>query len=223
MAPPDANEIAEARTLVGCDDLLLDPQLAASSLKQPYLLDRSAPVAMLRRARQGLDLGGIGKGYAADRCRHLLIESGVRHAWLDLGGQVLLLGSRPDGSPWRVGIQDPSGARGKWLARLNLQDTAIATAGGYERGFEVNGQRYSHILDPRTGEPANSGLASATIVGHSTLRCDVLATACVVLGLDAAWALVASCKGLEALFVINSGEVIHTPGLTGCIAHNERA
>jgi len=106
----------------------------------------------LPRTGMELDFGGFGKEYAADRAAALLIERGVVHGYVNLGGDIRVLGPRPDGSPWRLGVQHPRNA-GSLLAELPLSGGALATSGDYERYFELDGQRYCHVLNPRTGFP----------------------------------------------------------------------
>jgi thiamine biosynthesis lipoprotein len=99
-----------------------------------------------------IDFGGIGKEYAADRVATICIEHGIAHALVNLGGDVRAIGGQPDGSPWRVAIRDPR-ALNRAVALLELRDGAVATSGDYERCFAVDGRRYCHILDPRSGMP----------------------------------------------------------------------
>ncbi|MEE0364189.1 MAG: FAD:protein FMN transferase, partial [Oscillospiraceae bacterium] len=110
-----------------------------------------------------LDLGGIAKGYAGDAVRTVLAELNITSAVIDLGGDVGLLGAKPDGSDWRVAVKDPADPS-KFLGVLTAADTFVVTSGIYERGFEENGVRYHHIIDPKTGKPAESGLVSVTVV-----------------------------------------------------------
>jgi thiamine biosynthesis lipoprotein len=107
----------------------------------------------LPRAGMELDFGGIGKEYAADRAGGLLAERGVQHGLVNLGGDVRVLGPAPDGTPWRIAVQAPRGAPGETLARLDVASGALATSGDYERFFEIDGRRYCHLLDARTGWP----------------------------------------------------------------------
>jgi thiamine biosynthesis lipoprotein len=106
----------------------------------------------LRRAGMEIDFGGFGKEYAADRAATLLMHAGVRHGYVNLGGDMRFIGPRMDGRPWSIGIQDPRDAEGV-LATINVSEGALATSGDYERFFELDGQRYCHILDPRDGMP----------------------------------------------------------------------
>ncbi len=158
-----------------------------------------------------LDLGAVAKGWTGDRCAELLRSRGVESALLNLGGNVHALGSKPDGSPWRVGVRDPFGE--SYLLALEVRDCAVVTSGGYERYFEEGGVTYHHILDPDTCAPARSGLASVTVVGPEGVLCDGLSTALFVMGLDRAAALWRECEGFECVFVTDGGEVYITSGL----------
>jgi len=105
------------------------------------------------RAAMEIDFGGIGKEYAADRAAAIVVELGGQHGLVNLGGDVRVIGSHADGSPWRLAVQDPRGEPGATIAYLNVPHGAMATSGDYERYFEHEGRRYSHLLDPRTGWP----------------------------------------------------------------------
>lgn len=127
-----------------------------------------------------LDLGGIGKGYAAGRCKEILKAHGVTSALLSLGGNVSALGSKPDGTAWTVAIENPDG--GDYLGTVQIADQCVVTSGGYQRYFEQDGVRYWHILDPETGKPARSGMKSVTIVSADDTLADALSTALFVMG-----------------------------------------
>jgi thiamine biosynthesis lipoprotein len=187
---PAAEEIAAARALLGSCDIELGPGLRAR----------------LKRSGQQLDLGAIAKGYAADRCVELYRQAGIRHALLDLGGNVVLQGQRPDGAPWRVGIQAPGRARGRSIGYLEAADCSVVTSGNYERHFEIAGHRYSHIIDPRTGMPVANDALSATVMAASSTFADALATACIVLGVQDGMTL-AEALGARALMLDAKGGV----------------
>lgn len=158
-----------------------------------------------------IDLGSVAKGYTGDRLVELLRENGVTSALLNLGGNVQALGSKPDGEPWRIAIQDPQGDG--YLGVLAIQDQAVITSGGYERYFEENGQIYWHIIDPSTGYPAEHGLISVTVVGDSGVICDGLSTSLFVMGLEDAAALWRASDDFEAIFVGEDGTITITEGL----------
>ena len=136
--------------------------------------------------KQKMDLGGIAKGYTSNRIMEIFQEYGVTSAMVSLGGNVQTLGKKPDGTDWQVGIQNPDNVQGDLLGAVAVQDQAVITSGGYERYFEENGQTYIHILDPRTGCPAESGLASVTIVSSNGMLADALSTSLYIMGLDEA-------------------------------------
>lgn len=159
-----------------------------------------------------LDLGAVGKGYAADLVSNILREYGVESAILSLGGNIHTIGSRPDGSDWRIGIRAP------WengnLGVLEVSDTAIVTSGGYENYFEdEDGNIYWHILNPATGYPADSGLQAATIVGKEGRLCDALSTALFVMGADQAEIYWREHGDFDMLLVTDSNEILITEGI----------
>ena len=124
-----------------------------------------------------LDFGGFGKEYAADRAAGVLLAAGLRHGLVDLAGDLRILGPHPDGAPWRVGIRHPRGAPEQAIAVVELRSGAIASSGDYERYFEQDGRRYSHILDPRSGWPVQGGSASVSVVAD---RCLLAGTATTI-------------------------------------------
>lgn len=159
-----------------------------------------------------VDLGAVAKGYAAQAAAAVLKEHGVTAAVLSLGGNVQTVGQKPDGSLWRVGIRNPEN-QSENLGVLEVRETAVVTSGGYQRYFEENGVRYSHILNPATGYPAESGLASVTIVTPDGFLADGLSTAIYVMGLENGTALWRSRDDFEAVLVTDQGEIYVTQGL----------
>ena len=187
-------------------------------------VDERSGTASLRDSGQMVDLGGIAKGYAADRALDIYRKRHVASAMIDLGGNIAVLGPKEDGSPWNVGIQDPDAPRGECLGVLSVVGKSVVTSGDYERFFEVDGQRYHHIVDPRTGYPAESGLRSVTVVASSSMTADALSTALFVLGLERGLELLrtinaeASSEDVEALFITAERNVYITPGLVPSFA-----
>lgn len=184
-----------------------------------------------------IDLGGIAKGYASDRVAMILKENDIPRATISLGGNVLAWGSRPDGTPWRVGIQDPKdpGSANAFAGLLNLTDAYAVTSGGYQRFFEADGKTYHHIIDPATGYPADSGLTSVTIVascdrsradgspGQGTM-CDALSTALFVMGEGKAldfWR--SGVYDFDMVLVTKDGRVVVTDGIAGEFTESEES
>lgn len=151
-----------------------------------------------------IDLGGIAKGYIADRVAAYLREQGVTSACINMGGNVVTIGAKPDGSPWTIGVRDPNGTPEQSAEILRLTDAAVVTSGNYERFFELDGVRYHHILDPKTGMPVSNGLASVTIIGTRSDLCDALSTACFVLGEERSAAILEQ-YGVRAIFIRQDG------------------
>lgn len=181
--------------------------------------DAATGVVMLPEGME-IDLGSVAKGYAGQLAAQMLRNSGVESALLNLGGNVQTVGTKPDGSPWKIGIKDPQGEDAMMV--LSVEDQAVVTSGGYERYFEQDGQTYWHIMDPSTGHPADSGLISVTIVGDEGVVCDGLSTALFVMGLEKAADLWAQSCDFEAVFVTASGEVYITEGLRDRFALTEQ-
>ena len=159
-----------------------------------------------------LDFGAVAKGYAAELCANQLTDAGV-NGILALGGNIQTVGSKPDGSPWRVGVTDPTDPS-RSVAVLNLTGSnAVVTSGGYQRYFEENGQRYSHIMDPATGKSAKSGLSSVTIVADSGFLADGLSTALYVMGPARAEDFWRSSDDFECVLITDDGKMLVTEGL----------
>ena len=159
-----------------------------------------------------IDLGGIAKGYIADAVKQYLVDRGVEHAILSFGGNIVAIGQKPDGSPWKVGIQDIDKPTGAYMLVSQNFGGSTVTSGIYERGFELDGTYYHHILDPRTGWPVQNELASVTIFSDSSMWGDALATAAFALGAEGGKALIESMDGIEAVFIARDRSVTATSG-----------
>ncbi len=156
-----------------------------------------------------IDLGGIAKGYIADRLKDYLTDAGVSHALINLGGNVLTLGGRYDGSDFRIGIQKPFSGDGTVLGTVSVSDSSVVSSGDYERYFEKDGAIYHHILDPDTGYPVQNDLDQVTIISDRSVDGDALSTTCYALGLEDGMKLIRSMEEIEAVFVTKDGE-LHT-------------
>ncbi len=180
------------------------------------VLDEGASSVYLPIRGMALDLGGIAKGWAADEAGRVL--SGHKGI-VNLGGNVLVLDSKPDESPWRIGIQDPDTSRGSYIGIVELVDQTLVTSGPYERFFEHEGVIYHHILDTKTGYPVASPLTSVSIITDRSVIADGLSTAVYALGLEKGLELIDRLDGVEAIFLTEDRSVYASEGiLDGSIA-----
>lgn len=182
-------EIAKLLDRVGYEHLHLDPELRTVQRALPDLY---------------LDLSSIAKGYAVDRVASALEHDGLSSFWIEVGGEVRVLGHNAHGNRWRLGIERPQLAPGAVQKILHLDGHAVATSGDYRNYREVDGERFSHILDPRNGWPIKHRLASVSVVQPSCMMADGLATALLVMGLEEGYAL-AEKKDLAAYFLVRDG------------------
>jgi thiamine biosynthesis lipoprotein len=183
---PKQEEIDAARDLINWQDVVLDREQGSVFLKRPGM---------------ALDLGAIAKGYAADEAAAIIGRAGIKRAIIDLGGNILVYGLKKDKSPWKIGIQDPSGIRGSYIGFLRVQDKTVVTSGVYERYFEVEGRRYHHILSTQTGYPVQNGLLSVSIVTGRSIDADALSTAVFTMGYEKGKALLESLADTQGIFI----------------------
>ena len=182
-SPPEKEEIESVLTNVGYKKISLSP----------FSLSESR-----------IDLGAVAKGYAADRIKSAFLEKGINSAIIDFGGNVVLIGE------YTVGIRDPFNPD-NLFASVVLKDKSAVTSGAYQRYFEYNGKRYHHIIDPRTGECADSGISSVTVICDSSMQADALSTAIYVLGAEGI-ELCEKFTDTDALLITDTGEIITTEG-----------
>ncbi len=181
---------------------------ALSNVNYHYIqMDDSEHTVALENGAK-LDLGAIAKGYAAEQIRLLFSEYGIRHAVVNLGGNVLVLGKKPDASEWLVAVRNPSQTNLQ-LGLLGVTDCALVTSGSYQRYFEEDGIRYHHIMDPKTGRPAESDLVSVTVITDDATYADVLSTALFVMGYEKALSYWESFSDFEAIFVLSFQERLY--------------
>lgn len=157
------------------------------------------------------DVGAIAKGYIADRLKDFLVKKGVNSAIINLGGNVLCICSKPDGTPFKVGIQKPFADRNETEAVMDITGKSVVSSGIYERCFKQNGKLYHHILNPKTGYPYDNGLISVTIISDQSVDGDALSTTCFALGLDEGLKF-AEKKGVQAVFITEDYELHYTDG-----------
>ena len=187
-----------------------EERLAALPLVNDDLLELGDSYTVTLPEGMEVDLGGIAKGYIADQIA-ASIRGRVHGATLNFGGNVYTVGIKPDASPFRVGIRNPEGTENDSIAVVSVSDLSVVTSGIYERYFDLDGVRYHHILDPKTGISSDSDLASATIISESSMTADAMATACIVMGRDAALDYLAS-QGMDGVLITRSGEIVATEG-----------
>ena len=194
---PEQDEIAKTLELVGSDKLSYD----------------EATKTLTLRDGMAIDFGGIAKGYTSSRLMEIFREYNVSSAMVSLGGNVQVLGTKTDGSDWRVAVQNPDGTD-DYLGILAIKDKAVITSGGYERYFEEDGKTYHHIMDNETGKPADSDLISVTIISKDGMLADGLSTALFVMGKEDAlnyWR--EHSEEFDAILVTKDGEITVTQGI----------
>lgn len=176
------------------------------------ILSETEQTAYLTKAGMAVDLGGIAKGYTSDAVTKLLRDSGVTSALIYLGGNISTLGTKPDGTLWKIAVENPLDAT-DYVGLMEVSDCSVITSGGYQRYFEQDGKRYHHIIDPSNGYPAESGLLSVTIISENGTKADGLSTALFVMGLEDALEFWRQNEGFEAIFVTEDGRVVATEGI----------
>lgn len=160
-------------------------QLLTLTDAEQISFDKTSSEISFRTEGMKIDLGGIAKGYTSGRIMDIFRECGIKSGLVNLGGNVQAYGAKPDGSKWRIAIQDPDGTEG-YLGIISIQDLAVITSGGYERFFEENGITYHHIIDPDTGYPADSGLISVSVISADGTLADGLSTSLFIMGIEKA-------------------------------------
>ena len=194
---PDNRELGKRLRLVSYRDVVLGS---------------SRFTVRLNYTGQALDLGSVAKGYAADEVRKILWRYKTHSALIDLGGNIVAMGLRPDGKPWKIGIQDPDKPRGTFIGAISVENKSVVTSGCFTRG-EMAGCPYHPVIDSKTGYPAQTGLRSVTVVCENSIDADALSTAAFVMGLDAGKKLIESFDGAQAVIITNDGKICITDGL----------
>lgn len=181
---PDETELAEAVSHVSYKNIVLDPDN-----KTVKLMDDKAKI----------DLGGIAKGYIADKLKEYLKSQGVESALINLGGNILAIGTKPDKSPFHIGIKKPF-SNNEILESVDINDKAVSSSGVYERYFYEGDNLYHHILLPSTGYPVDSDLAGASVICESSTDADALSTICILLGSTDAQRLTSQLENVDVIF-----------------------
>lgn len=195
---PGKKELKKLRGLMGADHVLYDEK------KQEVILNKEG---------MKIDLGGIAKGYTSSKVMDIFKENGISSAVISLGGNVQTLNGKPDGSDWRVAVENPADT-GSYIGVLSIKDKAVITSGGYERYFKQDGKTYHHIIDPATGYPANNGLTSVTIVSDDGTLADGLSTSLFIMGPEKAqkyWK--EHSDEFDTILVKDDGSILVSEGL----------
>lgn len=158
-----------------------------------------------------IDLGGAVKGYALDRIAENLQQNNIESAVISLGGSIYAKGTKPDGSSYKIGIRDPYSGKNDYMGTILLEGKFVSTSGIYERGFEKDGVWYHHIIDPKTGYPADNGIESVTVVADSGILSDIYSTALFVMGVETGIEF-AQQNGLDVLYLTKNKEIVTTDG-----------
>lgn len=196
---PDADTMAGLMDIPCFDNILLKSGPDGCAVTMP--------------AGTQLSFGACAKGAIAEASAQILKNNGITSAFMSLGGNVQTVGLKPDGSQWRIGVEDPKNT-GSYLGIVTVGESAVVTSGSYQRFFEADGQLYHHIIDPATCAPARSGLVSVTILCPSGTMADCLSTAMFILGEEAALEYQAKYGGFEMVLVTEDDRVIVTEGVT---------
>lgn len=196
-----------------------DPQVPKDSLIQAALpkcdyhnisVDKDKNEITLKTDDTAIELGAIAKGYIADRLKDYLVSQNVKSAIINLGGNVLCIGEKPDNSAFKIGIQKPFADRSETIAVMDIRDKSVVSSGIYERCFEQDGTLYHHLLNPETGYPYDNGLIAVTIISDKSVDGDALSTTCFALGLEDGMKLAESLDDVQAFFVTSDYEIHYT-------------
>ncbi|MFZ7131407.1 MAG: FAD:protein FMN transferase [Eubacteriales bacterium] len=177
------------------------------------VLDKDNLTIFLEDKGMIANLGAIAKGYIADEVKKVLIENEVERAIINLGGNVLLVGDRSDGSDYSIGVQDPLSDRGAYLGLIKSKHNSLVSSGDYERYFIKDGKKYHHILNPFTGYPADNELMQVTIISHNSIDADALSTTTFLLGLDKGINLIEEMDNIEGVFITKDHKIYLTSGI----------
>lgn len=190
---PNEQDIKEALSHVNYKNIVIDGNMI--TLTDP---------------KSAIDLGGIAKGYMADRLKEYLTKQGVESALINLGGNILAVGSKPDGTPFHLGIQKPFDKHGVTITSVKTADSSVVSSGVYERYFKTDDALYHHILNSKTGFPYNNGLLGVTILSEKSVDGDALSTSCFALGLEDGMKLIQSLDDVDAIFVTDDYQLHDT-------------
>ncbi|HNG43740.1 MAG TPA: FAD:protein FMN transferase, partial [Cyclobacteriaceae bacterium] len=188
---------------------LPDAETAKASVRlinfRNVVLDREHSTVFLKHTGMRIGFGGIGKGYAADCAKRVMIADGVEHGIVNAAGDLTVWGNQPNGNPWTIGIADPD-SKHLPFGSVMLTDTSVATSGNYEKYVMIGGKKYSHTIDPKTGLPV-SGIKSVTIIARIAELADAMATPVMVMGIKAGLNLINQMQGIACIIVDDNNHV----------------
>ena len=190
---------------------LPDKETAAALVRlinyKNVILDKDNTTVFLKEKGMRIGFGGIGKGYAAERAKQVLIEKGIKSGIVNAAGDLTTWGSQASGQPWTIGIANPDAAQ-QAFSSLNITDMAVATSGNYEKFVTIDGKKYSHTIDPKTGFPV-TGIKSVTIINQNAEIADAMATPVMIMGITVGLNMINQIKGLSCIIVDDQNK-IHT-------------
>lgn len=210
---PNEKELADALTHVDYRKIEISqvhPQTAGTV---------SCSTVTLNDPQASLNLGFLAKGYIADKLKEYLMANGIQNAVINLGGNTVVLGTKPDNESFLVGVEKPFGD-GSPIAVFALTDCSLVTSGVYHRYFYYEDTLYHHILDTSTGYPVNNRLYSVSILGENSLTCDALSTTCFVLGAEEGMKLIEATDGVEAMFIMDDNTICYSSGFPEPVSEN---
>lgn len=191
---------------------MIDEKLPLVDYNMLELYDNNT--AKLLNEGMMVDLGAIAKGYAADEVKNILVKGGITSALVNIGGNIITIGNKLDGSLWNIGVQNPFLNRGEYVGIMQLSDETMVTSGTYEKYFEENGVRYHHILDTSTGYPCNNELSSVSIITKNSIDADSLSTTAFVMGLKDGIEFINGLDGVDAIFITNDKKIYLTSNIS---------
>jgi thiamine biosynthesis lipoprotein len=178
---------------------------------QNIVLDKAKSTIFLKKKGMKIGFGALGEGYAADRCRRMMLDRGIKAGIVNGSGDMSTWGRQPNGAPWTIGITNPL-HRDTLFAVVPLRKPSVVTSGSYEKFVVFNGKRYAHIINPKTGYPA-TGVSSVTVFGPSAERANGFSTSMMVLGKDAGLKLIRRYPDYQYILITDAGNIIASPGL----------
>ncbi|MEP6713565.1 MAG: FAD:protein FMN transferase, partial [Ferruginibacter sp.] len=195
------------KTMASLPDIQVAKQLVKLINYRNIILNENDNTVLLKEKGMRIGFGGIGKGYAAEKAKNLLIKKGIKSGIVNAAGDLTAWGYQPNGKPWTIGIADPNAAR-QAFSHFDITNTSIATSGNYEKFVMIDGKKYSHTIDPKTGLPV-TGIKSVTIISQNAELADAMATPVMIMGAKVGLDMINQVKGL-ACIIIDDNDIIYS-------------